>query len=259
MKSILCASIGVLAGAGAAMGQISPEGPFTGAFSEGFENTGNTGFLHCVVNRVFSNNGDLCTFNPGSNTPSSGVTIASGWGFNCSIGPHSGGRFMGSAGGYVEYLFDTTVSRFGGYFGSNGNNNISSGATMTFFDAGGGTIASELMTLTTCGVWEWHGWTSTTPIKKIWVQGNGSGYGGGFVDMDDMQIDLGGGPPVCYANCDGSTTPPVLNVQDFSCFLGKFASGDAYANCDGSTTPPVLNVQDFSCFLGKFAAGCSAP
>ena len=29
------------------------------------------------------------------------------------------------------------------------------------------------------------------------------------------------------------------------------------ANCDQSTTPPVLNVLDFSCFLNKFAAGCS--
>jgi hypothetical protein len=63
-------------------------------------------------------------------------------------------------------------------------------------------------------------------------------------------------PGACYANCDGSTTEPVLNVADFSCFLSKFAAGDPYANCDGSTTEPVLNVADFSCFLGKFAAGC---
>jgi hypothetical protein len=62
--------------------------------------------------------------------------------------------------------------------------------------------------------------------------------------------------PTCYPNCDGSTTPPVLNVADFSCFLSKFAAGDPYANCDGSTTPPVLNVADFSCFLSSFAAGC---
>ena len=61
----------------------------------------------------------------------------------------------------------------------------------------------------------------------------------------------------CYANCDTSTTPPILNVLDFGCFLNKFAAGDPYANCDGSITPPVLNVLDFSCFLNKFAAGCS--
>jgi hypothetical protein len=60
----------------------------------------------------------------------------------------------------------------------------------------------------------------------------------------------------CYANCDGSAQPPILNIADFSCFLQKFAAGDPYANCDGSTQEPVLNVADFSCFLQKFAAGC---
>jgi hypothetical protein len=63
-------------------------------------------------------------------------------------------------------------------------------------------------------------------------------------------------PPACYANCDGSTTEPILNVADFTCFLSKFAAGDPYANCDGSTTEPILNVADFTCFLSKFAAGC---
>ncbi len=61
----------------------------------------------------------------------------------------------------------------------------------------------------------------------------------------------------CYANCDESTTAPILNVQDFTCFLQEFAQGDDYANCDGSTGIPRLNVQDFTCFLQKFAQGCS--
>jgi len=60
----------------------------------------------------------------------------------------------------------------------------------------------------------------------------------------------------CYPNCDQSTTPPILNIQDFSCFLNSFASGVEYANCDGSTIPPILNVQDFTCFLQRYAAGC---
>jgi hypothetical protein len=64
-------------------------------------------------------------------------------------------------------------------------------------------------------------------------------------------------PAACYANCDGSTATPCLNVSDFSCFLNAFASGASYANCDGSTTVPVLNIQDFACFLNSFAAGCS--
>lgn len=60
----------------------------------------------------------------------------------------------------------------------------------------------------------------------------------------------------CPANCDGSTADPALNVNDFICFLAKYAAGDVYANCDESTTPPVLNVNDFICFQQRYAAGC---
>jgi hypothetical protein len=65
--------------------------------------------------------------------------------------------------------------------------------------------------------------------------------------------------PACYANCDGSTIAPILNVLDFNCFLNRFSAGESYANCDQSTVPPVLNVLDFNCFLNSFTAGCSAP
>jgi len=61
----------------------------------------------------------------------------------------------------------------------------------------------------------------------------------------------------CYANCDGSTVSPVLNANDFLCFLERFAEGASYANCDGSTTPPVLNANDFQCFMNSYYAGCS--
>jgi photosystem II stability/assembly factor-like uncharacterized protein len=68
---------------------------------------------------------------------------------------------------------------------------------------------------------------------------------------------LPGSPPApCYANCDGSTTPPLVNVLDLNCFLNRFAAGDSWANCDSSTVVPILNVLDFNCFLNKFAAGC---
>ncbi|MFN0131438.1 MAG: immunoglobulin domain-containing protein [Phycisphaerales bacterium] len=61
---------------------------------------------------------------------------------------------------------------------------------------------------------------------------------------------------VCYANCNGSTTPPVLNILDYVCFVDAFAMGRPYANCDGSTVPPVFNVADFVCFQNRFNAGC---
>ncbi len=72
---------------------------------------------------------------------------------------------------------------------------------------------------------------------------------------DGSDADFTIGDP-CYANCDGSTAAPVLNVADFTCFLQRFAAGEGYANCDGSTAAPALNVADFTCFLQSFAAGC---
>jgi hypothetical protein len=76
-------------------------------------------------------------------------------------------------------------------------------------------------------------------------------------------VAAGGG--VCYANCDGSSIAPVLNVDDFTCFVNEFASAQSlpheqqvghYANCDGSTVAPALNVDDFTCFVNQFAQGC---
>jgi hypothetical protein len=60
----------------------------------------------------------------------------------------------------------------------------------------------------------------------------------------------------CYANCDGSTVAPVLNVNDFICFQQLYAAGSSRANCDNSTVAPVLNVNDFICFQQVFASGC---
>lgn len=57
----------------------------------------------------------------------------------------------------------------------------------------------------------------------------------------------------CYANCDGSTVPPILTVNDFICFGNRFAAGDPYCDCDGVGG---LSANDFQCFNNKYAAGC---
>jgi hypothetical protein len=89
--------------------------------------------------------------------------------------------------------------------------------------------------------------------------GTGNATLGLFKPGTPMSVSVNGVPvpgTACYANCDGSTTPPILNVADFGCFINRFTAGDSYANCDNSTTPPVLNVLDFSCFINQFNAGC---
>jgi len=86
--------------------------------------------------------------------------------------------------------------------------------------------------------------------------------------LDEMILDnLRFTPRIvpCYANCDGSTEPPAINIADFKCFVDQFAQGlqlppeaqvGCYANCDGSKEVPVLNVADYMCFLNQFSAGC---
>jgi hypothetical protein len=110
---------------------------------------------------------------------------------------------------------------------------------------------------------------SVCAISPVWDDGHGPTVvlGGEFLTLRESfsPLSMVVGTPYlagvsacdrCYANCDGSTAAPVLNVLDFNCFLNRFAAGEPYANCDGSTAAPVLNVLDFNCFLNRFGAGC---
>jgi hypothetical protein len=105
--------------------------------------------------------------------------------------------------------------------------------------------------------WNWAQNTSGSTRTFQFVRGGTSGGGSLFRSLPEGRaMLLGGIVPGCYANCDESITPPILNVSDFACFMNRFAAADPRANCDGSTTAPALNVSDFACFLNAFAAGC---
>jgi hypothetical protein len=100
-----------------------------------------------------------------------------------------------------------------------------------------------------CGLGSYVVFPSTAGQSYLIRVGSGALYG--VQGQGTMTISP------CYANCDASTAPPILNVNDFVCFLNSFAAGNGYANCDNSNNYPVLNVNDFICFLNQFAAGCS--
>jgi serine protease AprX len=110
-------------------------------------------------------------------------------------------------------------------------------------------------------------WSITAPAvagpHPIQISVSSNSYGELFTAQLNGSIVVG--QPGCYANCDGSTVVPLLNIEDFTCFINEFALGQAlphpqqvghYANCDGSTIAPVLNVDDFACFINEFALGC---
>jgi len=62
--------------------------------------------------------------------------------------------------------------------------------------------------------------------------------------------DVIGAEPPCLADCNDDGT---LNILDFTCFQGLFASGDPGADCNEDG---MLNILDFVCFQGAFAKGC---
>jgi hypothetical protein len=142
----------------------------------------------------------------------------------------------------IEARFIIPVFEVGAIIGVSGGSD-----RLEIFDAGGASLGSII------GDDVFVSLTSTTPIARFTIVA----ATGSTAAIDNLTFVTGTSTPTCYANCDGSTVPPILNVGDFSCFLNAFAGGDSYANCDGSTTPPILNVGDFSCFLNAFAAGCT--
>jgi hypothetical protein len=66
------------------------------------------------------------------------------------------------------------------------------------------------------------------------------------------------------ANCDGSTTPPTLNVNDFLCFMNAYAAQDPYANycaigSNGCAGGGVGVFSDFQAFLNIYAQAVGCP
>jgi hypothetical protein len=55
-------------------------------------------------------------------------------------------------------------------------------------------------------------------------------------------------PETCYANCDGSTSAPVLNVNDFTCFLNLYAAADPAASVQVAGSSPGASTRSTCCW-----------
>jgi hypothetical protein len=152
------------------------------------------------------------------------------------------GRQPGTSG--ADDIYTLAPDGAGGVFaGGNGP----TGSWWAHYNAAG--TQAWIQDLSSFGCLAWDG--ASGAFVAGWTFGNLGGQNAGGSDAWLARNGMS-----CYPNCDTSTTAPILNIADFSCFLQKFAAGDPYANCDSSTQPPTLNIADFSCFLQKFAAGC---
>ena len=196
------AVLAVIALSSISSAQLTSIPPFTGLQSEGFE--GMTAVnTACLPSRIFNNTGDMCT--PGSN----GCLIAGFWGFQCQMNPYTGSAFFGSTSTAAEVTFDQPVHRFGGWFGTNCG---VSDATFTFYDANGGVIASSLESVPADCAWHWLGWDvgAGAPIKRVLCS---SVYGGGFLDMDDLQYAGAPAlPPTAYCTAGTSSNGCVPSI-----------------------------------------------
>ena len=149
---------------------------FEAEFSESFEDV--SGGYKSSAWGVFDGSGSV-----GRTGQSGGLIVTSSWSYKSRTYPHTGGQFMGSPGGAVEFAFDKGIHAFGGYFTT--NSDFADGVAR-FYDASDDLIAEMDISAPTGSTWEWNGWQSDESIFRVVIDGNhGSG---GFVMMDDLSI-----------------------------------------------------------------------
>jgi hypothetical protein len=196
----------------AASAQISPVNtPFVGTHSEGFESSTAGMFSLCITPRIFNNTADLC-----SPTGSATMHVTGGWGFMCSIPPHSGSRLFGSAGGPAQFQFDQDITQFGGYFGTNSwaaGNPSNHMVTVDFHDRSGALIGTtQVANVTPDCQYNWNGWSSTVGIATVTI--TNSAFGGGFVNLDDMEVIVGPSTiGTVYCNSNANSTGQVADLS----------------------------------------------
>jgi hypothetical protein len=203
--------------------QVASIPQFGGQASDGFETQaalGMSGFQPCLIGRAFSDFADVCT------PISDSVHLTSGWSYGCQLQEYAGASFLGSTGGgYMDWVFDSTITRFGGFFATNTPD--PGVVTIRFYGASSNLLATELVDVTNDCLWVWNGWETTgEAIKSIQVQN--SINNGGFVMFDDMQIDIG---------------PTALGTNYCQSAANSMDANGATISATGSTSLAAANLE----------------
>lgn len=229
-------------------------GPFIGTDSDSFETQTAFSLDPCIIERVFSNQADLCT------PMGSFATIDSSMVFACTLLPNSGGFLYGSEMGLSELTFDTPVSRFGAYFASNSGDG---GVRALFYDCLNNFIGfGDLLFPGDCN-WYWAGWEAPvgTPFGRVELIGNYNPSFGGFLQLDDMQADFdstcgpsGPGAKQCLGDgvdnicpCGNNNDGSGARANAAGCANSAFSSG---CNLDGSGSSSIAANDAVLCFDG---------
>jgi hypothetical protein len=96
--------------------------------------------------------------------------------------------------------------------------------------------------------------TSPRPVVAPGVDASATFHAGIWASREPRGGGGADGP--CFANCDGSTTAPVLTANDFQCFLDAKAACSLAADCNGNGLV-CPDPGDYICFMTAYASGCS--
>ena len=160
----------------AALAQVTAIGPFTGDMQDSYETQTVTGFE--VSYPIFGGTAIVQ-----QEDMQALLSITTGWSFFSNISPHSGARFLGSAGGGYDFIFNAPAFRFGGYFGTNAD---TPGATATFFDAQNVQVGGPMAVGAPLGQWQWDGWEfAGAGVTRVHI--DPSNQFNGFIMSDDIE------------------------------------------------------------------------
>ena len=175
-----------LAVAGFAIADVVPlADEFPGDYFEGFENINPPGQYASYPIRS------------GQGTAISGfpygpmmLIVLNHMGAGGEVLPYNGNLFGAVPIGSVIFLFNESVTEFGGYFSTV---EATPGATIVFRDKNDAEIATLPMTCVPA-VWTWQGWHSDTPIGSVEIIGVGAPPFSGALDFDDLRVTLASAP-----------------------------------------------------------------
>lgn len=160
---------------------VTPIDPFDGLVEETFESKP-VGQYPCIPDGILEGNGDLCT--PATKS----AVVSAGWKCECSLMPHKGERFGGSAeGGPLVISFDESPTRFGAWFATPCG---TQDAKALFVNEDGGAVSSALVNIPPGCEWTWNGWEFAEGAKVRRIEIHGSHPSTGFVMVDSMELDI---------------------------------------------------------------------
>jgi hypothetical protein len=211
---IAAPSLSLVLLASLAQAQINPIGPFTGAYSEGFETQAVQQSVSCVQERIFQGRADFCAW------PSSPIQITTA--LPGGPAPRTGLQMLHSD-VLVEVYFDQPARRFGAWFASPWVN--AGGAS--FYDPAGtllGTVGFSMVPCSPGCAWTWNGWEVPTGFSHI-VFDTATGTGGHF-EFDDLELaPLCDGSPLVYCTAKTNSLGCVPAIGSSGAPSATFGSG----------------------------------